>query len=73
MEMLPDEDAEYDGEMEINLNELNPLIACPHQPDNDAVKDAEKKRFSRFSSEAAPMPAIPISRRWLCAAGQTCK
>ena len=33
VEMLPDEDAEYDGEMEINLDELNPLIACPHQPD----------------------------------------
>lgn len=45
VEMLPDADAEYDGEMEINLDELNPLIACPHQPDNVMpLKDAEKKK-----------------------------
>ena len=48
MEMLPDEDAEYDGEMEINLDELNPLIACPHQPDNVMpLKDAEKKKVQQ--------------------------
>jgi len=33
VEMLPDEDAVYDGEIEINLSELEPLIACPAQPD----------------------------------------
>ncbi|MGL5437464.1 MAG: aconitate hydratase [Lachnospiraceae bacterium] len=33
-EILSDEDAEYDEYMEINLSELEPLIACPHQPDN---------------------------------------
>ncbi|HCK88918.1 MAG TPA: aconitate hydratase [Erysipelotrichaceae bacterium] len=33
-ELLPDDDAEYDGEMEIDLSSLEPLIACPHQPDN---------------------------------------
>ncbi len=29
-----DEDAKYDGVIEINLSELEPLIACPHSPDN---------------------------------------
>ena len=48
VEMLPDEDAEYDGEMEINLDELNPLIACPHQPDNVMpLADAEKKKVQQ--------------------------
>ncbi len=48
VEMLPDEDAEYDGEMEINLDELNPLIACPHQPDNVMpLKDAEKRKVQQ--------------------------
>ncbi len=44
VELLPDEDAEYDDEMEVNLSELVPLISCPHQPDNvmPLVK-AEKK------------------------------
>ena len=27
VEMIPDADAEYDGEMELNLDELEPLIA----------------------------------------------
>ncbi len=34
VEILPDENAEYDGEMEIDLSTLVPLCACPHQPDN---------------------------------------
>ncbi|MFQ5882573.1 MAG: aconitate hydratase [Candidatus Methylomirabilales bacterium] len=29
-----DPDAEYDEEIEINLSSLEPLIACPHSPDN---------------------------------------
>ena len=48
VEMIPDADAEYDGEMELNLDELEPLIACPHQPDNVMpLKDAEKKRVQQ--------------------------
>lgn len=44
VELLPDEGCEYDGEMEIDLSALEPLIACPHQPDNVIpLKDAEKK------------------------------
>ncbi|WP_340689924.1 aconitate hydratase [Hydrogenobacter thermophilus] len=34
IELLPDENAEYDEVIEINLSELEPLIACPHSPDN---------------------------------------
>lgn len=33
-ELLPDADAQYDEEMYLNLSELTPLCACPHQPDN---------------------------------------
>lgn len=48
VEMIPDADAEYDGEMELNLDELEPLIACPHQPDNVmSLKDAEKKKVQQ--------------------------
>ena len=44
-EILPDEDAEYDGEIELNLSDLVPLCACPHQPDNVIpLKDVEKKK-----------------------------
>lgn len=43
-ELLPDEDAEYDERIEINLSELEPLISCPHQPDNVIpLKDVERK------------------------------
>ena len=34
VELLPDAGAEYDREIHINLDELEPLAACPHQPDN---------------------------------------
>ena len=34
VEMLPDEDAEYDEVMELDLSSLRPLIACHPQPDN---------------------------------------
>ena len=48
VEMIPDADAEYDGEMELNLDELESLIACPHQPDNVMpLKDAEKKKVQQ--------------------------
>ena len=47
-EILPDADAEYDGEMELNLSELVPLCACPHQPDNVIpLKDVEKKKVQQ--------------------------
>lgn len=34
IELMADLDAVYDGEVEINLSELEPLAACPHGPDN---------------------------------------
>jgi aconitate hydratase len=34
VEMLPDPDADYDAEMDIDLSSLQPLIALPNQPDN---------------------------------------
>jgi aconitate hydratase len=34
VEILPDPDAEYDEIIEIDLSQLEPLIACPHSPDN---------------------------------------
>jgi aconitate hydratase len=43
VEFKPDADAVYDEEIEINLNELNPLTAKPHSPDNVVeVKEAGK-------------------------------
>lgn len=33
-ELLPDGDAEYDGVIDLDLSALEPLAACPHQPDN---------------------------------------
>jgi aconitate hydratase len=47
-ELLTDEGCEYDGEMELNLSELEPLCACPHQPDNVVpLKDVEKKKVQQ--------------------------
>lgn len=43
-ELLPDEDAEYDDEIKLNLSELEPLIACPHQPDHIMrISEAERR------------------------------
>jgi aconitate hydratase len=39
-ELIPDDNAEYDEEMTINLDELEPLVAQPHSPDN-VVKISE--------------------------------
>lgn len=48
VELLPDEDARYDEYIDINLSELEPLISCPHQPDNVIpLKDAEKKKVQQ--------------------------
>ena len=47
-ELLPDADAEYDEEIDINLSKLEPLISCPHQPDHVIrLKDCEKKRVQQ--------------------------
>ncbi|MTK13353.1 MAG: aconitate hydratase [Clostridiaceae bacterium] len=36
IELKADEDAVYDEEVTIDLSELEPLVACPHSPDNIA-------------------------------------
>ena len=48
VEILPDEDCDYDEEMEVDLSSLEPLCACPHQPDNVIpLKDVEKKKVQQ--------------------------
>jgi aconitate hydratase len=46
VELLPDEDAEYDGVMEINLDEIEPMVAEPSMPDKVVkIKDLEKTKL----------------------------
>ena len=48
VEILPDEGCDYDEEMELDLSSLEPLCACPHQPDNVIpLKDVEKKKVQQ--------------------------
>lgn len=48
IEMKADEDAEYDGEIQLDISKLEPLCACPHQPDNVIpLKDVEKKKVQQ--------------------------
>lgn len=48
VELLPDEDAEYDDCIEISLSELEPMISCPHQPDNVMpIKEVEKRKVQQ--------------------------
>ena len=43
-ELLPDADAEYDQERELDLGQLEPLMACPHLPDNVVPLEQVPKR-----------------------------
>jgi aconitate hydratase len=46
--LAPDEDAVYDEEIEINLSELEPMIACPHSPDNVVrISDLKDKKVDQ--------------------------
>lgn len=48
VELLPDENAEYEESIEINLSELEPLIACPHQPDRVVtLREVEKRKVQQ--------------------------
>ncbi len=43
-ELLPDEDAEYDEVIELDMSSLEPLMACPHLPDNvKPLREVPKK------------------------------
>ncbi len=47
-ELLPDADAEYDEVIELNMSVLEPLMACPHLPDNvKPLRKAEKKKVQQ--------------------------
>ena len=44
-ELLPDPDACYDEEMELDLSALEPMMACPSQPDNvKPVREVEQEK-----------------------------
>lgn len=50
VELLPDSDAEYDEEITIDLNALEPLAAKPHSPDNvDKVKNIGKIKVDQVA------------------------
>ena len=50
IEFKPDEDAIYDEEITINLNELKPLAAKPHSPDNvEEVKSIGKIKVDQVA------------------------
>ena len=47
LELSADEDAVYDKVIDIDLNKLEPMIACPHSPDNVVkVSELEKKNIA---------------------------
>ncbi|MBQ3399283.1 MAG: aconitate hydratase, partial [Synergistaceae bacterium] len=46
--LAPDDDSEYDSVIDIDLSKLEPLCACPHQPDNvKPLKDVEKRNVQQ--------------------------
>ena len=47
-ELYPDDDAKYDEEYTIDLSTLEPLLACPHSPDNvKSVAELKGKKISQ--------------------------
>jgi aconitate hydratase len=47
-ELLPDKDSSYDETIEIDLSQLEPLIAYPHSPDNvKSVRELEGTKLSQ--------------------------
>lgn len=49
-ELKPDVDAKYDEEIVIDLSQLEPLIACPHSPDNvKKVKEVSGIKLSQVN------------------------
>ena len=50
VELSSDADAEYDEVIEINLDELQPLAACPHSPDNiKTIEELSGKEIHQVS------------------------
>ena len=42
IELLPDKDAQYDKVIELDLSGIEPMIACPHSPDNVVTVESIK-------------------------------
>lgn len=74
-EILPDADAEYDGEMELNLSELVPLCAYPHQPDQcHSVKGCrEKESTAGLHRKLHQLQLFRYREGSLGIQGKTCK
>ncbi|RLD94008.1 MAG: aconitate hydratase, partial [Aquificota bacterium] len=73
VELLPDPDAEYDRVIEINLSELEPLVALPHSPDNVVtVREVEGKTVDQVcigsctnSSYRDLMVVAKVAKAWV--------
>ena len=83
-EFLPDADAEYDEEMNLDLSRLEPLIALPHQPDNVVPMSTLEEHpvvqqvfmgsctngsYSDFAKAALVMQGRHVSENLQCTAG----
>lgn len=49
VELQPEEDAEYENTLEINLSEIVPMAAKPHSPDNVIKVDDEKIKVDQVA------------------------
>lgn len=50
VELKADDDAQYDQVVKVNLDELEPLVACPHSPDNvKKVSDIEGMKVDQVA------------------------
>ncbi len=73
VELLPDPDAQYDKVIEINLSELEPLVALPHSPDNVVpVREVEGKTVDQVcigsctnSSYRDLMVVAKVAKAWV--------
>ena len=66
-EIMPDEDAVYDRTIEINMSELEPMVACPHSPDNiKKVKDLKGLKVDQVAigscTNASYKDLVTVSR-----------
>lgn len=73
VELVADPDAQYDKVVEINLSDLEPLVALPHSPDNVVpVREVEGKRVDQVcigsctnSSYRDLMVVAKIAKAWM--------
>ncbi len=61
IELSADTDATYDEEVTIALDEIAPLVACPHSPDNiKQVKDVAGLKVDQVAIGSCTNSLIPI-------------